>query len=237
LEAVLRQGFPAERPDEIPPSVKLPVPGGRQEEGHGDLRRAKRIRAYWVAVIILVSLLALFLLSTSGGPTSRAASTSAWNAFRSSSLGFSIEYPAGWVYEVDEGNSQVIFASSSRALQAQGALDSGAAMVVLRIALAQDDFPDSVDAHLPESLLPYFVEYYLGDAYRKESLRKLRVNSYPAATAVYATGRDELDVDQMYHWTVVMDGEMATMMIGLTPEESWYSYKPVFEGMRDSLVP
>ena len=237
LEAVLVRGDPV-----LPASPKRGFlrpqrdlaglqgrPAGRE--------RAKRMRVYWFAVLAVLLVFGLYVLVSNSNSLLPDTPTSGWNRYTDAAMGFSIAYPPTWEYEIEADGTQVFFGSSRSALQSEGMLTGGAVVVVLRLPLSADFFSSSVDTQSPESLLAYAVEQSLQDVYRREPARTLRVHGYPAVTAVYASSAGALEVDQMYHWTVVVDGEMATMLVGITPEADWRTYEPVFEDMRDSLVP
>ena len=211
-----------------------------------------RITASWIGLAILVPLVILLSFYTrSRGDLSKPSTYSAsnplgtpiifetptptWVTYSSTRPDFNIDYPPSWVYQ-EQGTDQVIvFASSQEALSANGYVSDGAAMAIAHTPLTQADLPSTTDTSSPASILDNFVYENFDNPNQLDHTATTNIRGYPAATAVYSIYDSKQSLNIILYGVALVTPKTLTLMMGICPETEWLSYKPIFNGMRDSL--
>lgn len=210
----------------------------------------RRARDWLIVAVPLILVLTMILASGSGNPSSSSASakaalrgtamplatpTPAWPRYSSGAKGFSIDYPPGWLYQDDSSNQVVVFGTSRELLMGEALPSSGAAMAIGRGPVLES-FPEATKPYSPESLLDRLMVQQFKDIHQMQDVQTRYISSYPAAVGTYGAS-SQTGIKALLELTLVVDGDNYTLLMAVVPEAEWQLYKPVFERMRNSLVP
>jgi hypothetical protein len=155
--------------------------------------------------------------------------------YNNSSLGISLYYPNGWVYE-EQGSGTIVFATSQEVLNSPDTLTSGAAMGFIIASADQLSLPSDVDTTSPVSILNSFTQSsFSGNSTVLENTRAYTLGSYPAASTVLLID-DGSGSNFDGYMTVVLTNQQIAIVIGITAEGQVQQYRPTFDGMLSSLV-
>jgi hypothetical protein len=155
--------------------------------------------------------------------------------YNNSTIGFSVYYPTGWVYE-EQGSDSVIFASSQTVLNSSDAPTSGAAMGFIVSSVADLNMASDVDPNSPESVLNGFVKSSFSSGTTVvEAVKSFTLGSYPAASTVLSLDSGTGTTLGLY-MTVLSAGGKVVIGIGFTPQDQLPQYRPTFDQMMSSFV-
>jgi hypothetical protein len=202
----------------------------------------------WIGIVIGVIVLCLccvvvvgvgyyYRTSIPGINTMFATPTPQGVYYNNSTIGFSVYYPVGWVYE-EQGTDSVIFASSQTVLNSSSSPTSGAAMGFIVSTVANLNMPAGVDPTSPESVLNGFVKSsFSSGATVVENVKSFSLGAYPAASAVLTvTPSSSTGTTLGVYMTVLSSGGKVVIGIGFTPESQLTQYRPTFDQMLRSFV-
>jgi serine/threonine protein kinase len=224
----------------LAPSIETNAPAVNARQ-----RSSKRMMLMMISGIFIFMM--ILMMNTSGNPPispattaisrspiPNASATPVWKHYNATELGFVVEYPPKWLYELDEDDASMVFASSHEAMNAEVVSADGAAIAIAR-GMISTLSSDANPPYVPADLLDEFISSKFAGVKIVGEQRNLEIDSLPAATVIFRANIPDAQVDVVLTVTLILDGESCVMMLGFAPESLWKTYQPVFERMRDTL--
>ncbi|MEZ0396724.1 MAG: hypothetical protein ABWK53_09900 [Anaerolineales bacterium] len=158
--------------------------------------------------------------------------------YNNPAAGFSLWYPQGWVYEEDreDGGYFIVFASSQQVLDNSDSTPrNGAALIIFAGVLSTSDLPSNVSPNSPLQVLEHVSDLLMGnDRTLMEEPRLLTLDSYPAASGIYATTGTSNTIAVTYV-TIVLRNQDVMVLVGLCEDVSWPQYRYPLQAMVQSI--